>query len=62
MLQPPYVLDRGSREAVLKALKEVCLHRGWSLLAGHVRTSHVHVIVEGDIRPEKVLNDFQVIR
>ena len=59
MLQLPYVLDSSSREAVLKALKEVCRHRGWSLLAAHVRTSHVHVILEADIRPEKVLNDFK---
>ena len=59
MLQLPYVLDSSSREAVLEALKEVCRHRGWTLLALHVRSSHVHVVVEAPIRPEKVLNDFK---
>ena len=45
--------------AVLDALREVCLHRGWSLWAAHVRTNHVHVVVEADVRPEKVMNAFK---
>ena len=44
---------------VLQALREVCLHRGWSLLAAHVRTNHVHAIVESEVPPEKVMNDFK---
>jgi REP element-mobilizing transposase RayT len=59
MNQPPYSLDRDSRVAVLEALREVCLHRGWNLLAAHVRTNHVHVIVEAAVRPERVMNDFK---
>ena len=59
MTQALYLLDSGSREAVLKALREVCLHRRWSLLAAHVRTNHVHSVVEADVGPEKVLNDFK---
>ncbi len=43
MNQAPYLLDRDSRAAVLDALREVCLHRCWGLLAAHVRTNHVHV-------------------
>jgi len=35
------------------------MHRGWSLLAAHVRTNHVHAIVEADVRPEKVMNEFK---
>ena len=34
-------------------------HRGWNLLAAHVRTNHVHVIVEAEVQPEKVMNDFK---
>ncbi len=59
MLQAPYLLDRRSRETVLEALREVCVHRGWSLLAAHVRTNHVHAVVVADVRPERVLNDFK---
>ena len=42
MDQAPYQLDRIRRDAVLEAIHEVCAHRGWSLLAAHVRSSHVH--------------------
>jgi REP element-mobilizing transposase RayT len=31
-----------------------CAHRGWNLLAAHVRSNHVHVIVEAEIRPERM--------
>ena len=59
MNQAPYLLDRDSRAAVLEALREVCRQRGWSLLAAQVRTNHVHVVVEAEVRPEKVMNDFK---
>ncbi len=59
MDQLPYLLDQGSRATVLEALRDVCLHRGWGLLAAHVRTNHVHAIVETNVRPEKVMNDFK---
>ena len=59
MLQPPYWLDRERRAAVLLALRGRCTHRGWSLLAAHVRTNHVHGVVEADVRPEKVMNEFK---
>jgi REP element-mobilizing transposase RayT len=59
MNQAPYLLDRGSRVAVLEALREVCLHRGWTLLAAHMRTNHVHVGVEAGVRPERIMSDFK---
>lgn len=59
MLQTPYSLDRNSQAAVLEALREVRLHRRWILLAAQVRTNHVHVIVEAEVRPERVMNDFK---
>jgi REP element-mobilizing transposase RayT len=59
MDQPPYLLDQARRMTVLDALREVCLHRGWSLWAAHVRTNHVHAIVEADARPERVMHAFK---
>jgi REP element-mobilizing transposase RayT len=44
---------------VLDALREACLHRGWSLWAAQVRANHVHVVVEADVRPEKIMNAFK---
>jgi REP element-mobilizing transposase RayT len=59
MDQAPYYLDRDRRATVLDALREVCFHRGWSLWAAHVRTNHVHSVVEAEVRPEEVMNAFK---
>jgi len=59
MDQAPYFLAKEERAIVLTVLHEVCQHRGWTLWAAHVRTSHVHAIVEAEVRPERVMNDFK---
>jgi len=59
MKQQPYELDGLRQGAVLRALREVCSHRQWRLLAAHVRTTHVHAVVEAAARPERVMNDFK---
>ncbi len=56
MFPVPYLLDKDRRMTVLDALREVCSYRGWNLWAAHVRTNHVHVIVEAEVRPENVMN------
>src|SRR6266498_1875166 len=55
----PYHLDQARRDAVLEAIQEVCGHRGWGLLAAHVRSNHVHTVVEAEVPPERVLSDFK---
>jgi REP element-mobilizing transposase RayT len=59
MKQAPYLLDERARTVVLQAIQEVCAHRGWNLLAAHVRTNHVHVVVESEAKPEKIMSDFK---
>ncbi len=59
MRQPLYVLDQDARTVVLEALREVCGCRGWALLAAHVRTNHVHTVVEAEAPPEQVMNAFK---
>jgi REP element-mobilizing transposase RayT len=59
MDQAPYHLDQPRRDAVLEAIQGVCVHRGWSLLAAHVRSNHVHTVVEAEVPPERVLRDFK---
>jgi hypothetical protein len=41
MDQSPFRLDRIRRDAVLRAIQQVCAYRGWNLLAAHVRSNHV---------------------
>ena len=57
MLQPPYNLDATRRGVVLAAIQERCRQHAWILLAAHVRTNHVHIVVEGQARPERIMND-----
>jgi hypothetical protein len=59
MDQAPYLLDHDRRLIVLDAIRQVCIHRGWILKAAHIRTNHVHVIVQAAIRPERVMIDFK---
>ena len=59
MDQAAYYMDQIRRDAVLEAFQEVCRHRGWSLLAAHVRSNHVHTVVEAEAEPERVMNDFK---
>jgi REP element-mobilizing transposase RayT len=55
MAQEPYLLDSVRRQVVLKTMHEVCSCRGWTMLAAHVRTNHVHIVITADCRPEQVL-------
>src|ERR1019366_5132653 len=54
-----YLLDGERREVVLAALREVCKYRDWKLCAAHVRTNHVHVVVEAEMQPEICMNAFK---
>jgi REP element-mobilizing transposase RayT len=55
MVQPAYELDATSRKTVLRAILETCRQRGWTAFAVHVRTAHVHVVVEAWQQPERVM-------
>jgi len=57
MDQPAYGMDQVRRDAVLKAMQEVCGCRGWNLLAAHIRSHHVHTVVEAEAEPERIMND-----
>ena len=57
MKQPAYRLDRSRREIVLRAVQQHCAHRSWRLLAAHVRSTHVHLVVSAEQPPEKILTE-----
>lgn len=59
MRQPPYVLDTARRSLVLEAVSDACRWRNWLLAAVHVRTNHVHVVVDAPVPPENVLTVFK---
>jgi len=59
MEQPPYGLDASRRNVVLTALRQRCQQQQWTLLAAHVRSNHVHVVVDAEVRPERIMNDLK---
>ena len=59
MRETPYLLDAVRRSVVLETIQEVSGHRSWRLLACHVRTNHVHIVVAANALPEKVMSDFK---
>ena len=55
----PFLLNAKSRGLVESALKEVCSHRLYRLLAINVRTNHAHAVVDGHLRPERMATEFK---
>ncbi len=53
--QKPYRLDQRRRQIVLEALREACRDHHWWVFAAHVRSNHVHVVVQAETKPESVL-------
>ena len=62
MNQPPYLLDEDRRKAVLTSIVARCSNRGWHLLAAHVRTNHVHVLIDAEPKPERVYERSEILR
>jgi len=59
MRQPPFRLKVAERVIVEQAIREVCGHRGYQLLALNARTNHVHTVVSATVPPEPILNAFK---
>jgi REP element-mobilizing transposase RayT len=59
MDQPPYEMDEPRRQAVLEGIIHRCNREDWPLLAAHVRTNHVHVIVQSENTPEFVMTQLK---
>lgn len=55
MAEPEFTLDRQDRLTVLNSVIQACECRRWHLFSLHVRTTHVHAIVQTDVVPERAL-------
>jgi REP element-mobilizing transposase RayT len=56
MKQSHYLLDTASQQVVLQSIQEICVMRQWELLAAHIRTNHVHVVIYASSPPETVMH------
>jgi REP element-mobilizing transposase RayT len=59
MVQPPYVMCAAERDIVCKASVDLARDRGWLLLAAHVRSNHVHVVVSAERDPGRLMSDLK---
>ena len=57
--EPPLVLEQDQRRTVLDAVLGVCGYRGWMAYGIHVRTNHVHTVVGGEPKLERVTAVFK---
>ena len=59
MDQPPYEMDEPRRKAVLEAIISRCSQADWNLMAAHVRSNHLHVIIQAADEPEFVMTQLK---
>jgi REP element-mobilizing transposase RayT len=59
MSQPPYSMSGTERDIVCRALIELAESRGWQLLAAHVRSNHVHVVIQAERDPGRLMSDLK---
>jgi hypothetical protein len=54
-----YRVNAHQAAVILEAIKDVCIFRAWSLLAAHVRTTHVHAVVGQVENANRVIAGFK---
>ena len=59
MTQEAYTMGAAERQVVCDAIVALCREKGWQLLAVHVRSNHVHVVVQVDRDPGQVMSDMK---
>jgi REP element-mobilizing transposase RayT len=59
MKQPAYTTQTQERQIVRDAIVALCRAKTWRLLAVHVRSNHVHVVVGVNHDPGRVMSDMK---
>ena len=59
MTQEPFALSPEDRRVVREAMLGACSFRGWQLLALHVRSNHVHGVVDATAAASMVVNGWK---
>lgn len=55
MVQEPFLLTSAHRPVVVAAVQALAVRRGWGLLAIHVRSTHVHLVLDCPVTAELAL-------
>jgi REP element-mobilizing transposase RayT len=59
MDQPAYEMDEPHRRAAIQGIADRCARHDWQLIAVHVRSNHVHVVVGAEEKPEFVMTQLK---
>jgi REP element-mobilizing transposase RayT len=59
MSQPAYTLDAARRDVVRDAIVSIAREKGWQLLAVHVRSNHVHIVIWADRDVDRLMSDLK---
>ena len=59
MTQPAYVLSAEKRTVVRDSIVDICVEKGWHLLALHVRTNHIHLVIHAERDPDRLMSDLK---
>ena len=55
MAEPEFILNPQDRNLVLHSIMATCADRGWHLFCLHIRTNHVHAILQTDVPIDRAL-------
>lgn len=53
--ETPFILNEAQREITLQSMKKTCDYFSWKIFAAHVRSNHVHIILQSTISKEKTM-------
>ncbi len=55
MAEPEFILNPQDRKLVLSSMVDACAYRDWHLFCVHIRTNHVHAVLQTDIPMDRAL-------
>ena len=55
MAEAEFILGPQDRNLVLNSVIDACTYRAWHLFCVHIRTNHVHAILQTDLPVDRVL-------
>ncbi|WP_161491686.1 transposase [Sedimentisphaera salicampi] len=59
MQQRKVTLNPCQRDIALKSIVDICAEREWNLMAAHVRSEHLHIVVSGKQKPERMMTEIK---
>ena len=59
MKHPATAMDQPHRRIALNAVLEIAKRKSWHLYAVHVRTNHIHVVVQAEQSKERAMNSIK---